>query len=288
MALDEKWFTEKVLNEGLAFSLRIKERLHGEQSPYQRIEVFETVRWGRLMAIDGCVMLTERDNFLYHEMMAHPALFTHAEPQAVLIIGGGDCGTLQEVLRHPNVERVVQVEIDERVTRIAERFFPELTAMNGDPRCNLRFEDGVEFVRRTPTACFDVIIIDSTDPIGPAQELFGSDFLRQTHRILRSGGVLAQQSESPLLHEKNILKPLHRSLSEAGFAHRATLSFPVPSYPSGWWSCTLAGKARDVRDFRHAAAAARPFTTRYYNEDVHRGSLAVPEFCRSVFDGCPR
>lgn len=284
MALDKDWFTETVLDEGLAFSLRIKERLHIEQSPYQRIEVFETFHWGRLMAIDGCVMLTERDNFLYHEMMVHPALFTHAGPQAVLIIGGGDCGTLQEVLRHPNVVRVVQVEIDERVTRIAERFFPELTAMNGDPRCELRFEDGVGFVRRTAAACFDVVIIDSTDPIGPAQELFGSDFLRQTHRILRPGGVLAQQSESPLLHEKNILKPLHRSLAEAGFAHRATLCFPVPSYPSGWWSCTLAGKACEVRDFRRAAAAARPFTTRYYNEDVHRGSLAVPEFCRGAFD----
>lgn len=286
MALDESWFTESVADEGLAFSLRVERKLHVEQSPYQRIEVFETAHWGRLMVIDGCVMLTGRDNFLYHEMMAHPALFTHAGARAVLIIGGGDCGTLQEVLRHPDVERVVQVEIDERVTRIAEQFFPELTAMNGDPRCDLRFEDGVEFVRRAAAACFDVIIIDSTDPVGPAQNLFGCDFLRQIHRILRPGGVLAQQSESPLLHAESILKPLHHALADAGFDRRATLPFPVPSYPSGWWSCTLAGKACDVRDFRHAAAAGRPFPTRYYNEDVHRGSLlTVPEFCRGGLDG---
>lgn len=285
MALDENWFTESVSDEGVAFSLRTKKRLHAEQSTYQCIEIYETAHWGRLMVIDGCVMLTERDNFLYHEMMAHPALFTHAGPRAVLIIGGGDCGTLQEVLRHPDVEQVVQVEIDERVTRIAEQFFPELTAMNGDSRCDLRFEDGVEFVRRAAEACFDVVIIDSTDPVGPAQNLFGCDFLRQIHRILRPGGVLAQQSESPLLHGKSILKPLHRSLAEAGFGRRATLSFPVPSYPSGWWSCTLAGKACEVRDFRRAAAAARPFPTRYYNADVHHGSLAVPEFCRGVFGG---
>lgn len=285
MALDENWFTELVPSEGVAFSLRTKQRLHVEQSTYQRIEVYETEHWGRLMVIDGCVMLTDRDNFLYHEMMAHPALFTHAGPRAVLIIGGGDCGTLQEVLRHPGVEQVTQVEIDERVTRIAEQFFPELTAMNRDPRCDLRFEDGVEFVRRTAETCFDVVIIDSTDPVGPAQNLFGCDFLRQIHRILRPGGVLAQQSESPLLHGESILKPLHRALAEAGFDHRAILSFPVPSYPSGWWSCTLAGKACEVRDFRRAEAAARPFPTRYYNADVHRGSLAVPEFCRGVFGG---
>ncbi|MDN5849362.1 MAG: polyamine aminopropyltransferase [Nitrococcus sp.] len=282
MTLDENWFTEAVPAEGVAFSLRIQQRLHVEQSPYQRIEVFKTASWGRLMAIDGCVMLTERDNFLYHEMMAHPALFTHAEPRSVLIIGGGDCGTLQQVLRHPNVERVIQVEIDERVTRIAERFFPELTAMNGDPRCELRFEDGVEFVRRTAENRFDVVIIDSTDPVGPAQNLFGVKFLRQVHRVLQAGGVLAQQSESPLLHRQSILEPLHRSLAQAGFSRPATLSFPVPSYPSGWWSCTLAGKACDVHQFRRAEAAARAFPTCYYNEDVHRGALALPEFCRGV------
>lgn len=284
MAIDENWFTEIVAGEGIAFSLRIRQRLHVEQSPYQRVEVFETAHWGRLMVIDGCVMLTERDNFLYHEMMVHPALFTHTRPRAVLIIGGGDCGTLQEVLRHPDVQRVIQVEIDERVTRIAERFFPELTAMNGDPRCELRFEDGLEFVRRSTEECFDVVIIDSTDPIGPARDLFGYEFLRQTHRILRPGGVLVQQSESPLLHAQSILKPLHHTLAAADYDHCATLSFPVPSYPSGWWSCTLAGKGRNVREFRRAEAAARPFPTRYYNEEVHRGALAVPVFCRGVFD----
>lgn len=284
MALDENWFTEIVDGEGIAFSLRIRQRLHVEQSPYQRVEVFETAHWGRLMVIDGCVMLTARDNFIYHEMMAHPALFTHAKARDVLIIGGGDCGTLQEVLRHTEVQRVIQVEIDERVTRIAERFFPELTAMNDDPRCELRFEDGIEFVRRSADESFDVVIIDSTDPVGPARDLFGYDFLRQTHRVLKPGGVLAQQSESPLLHAQSILKPLHRTLVGARYAQCVTLSFPVPSYPSGWWSCTLAGKDRDVREFRRAAAAARPFPTRYYNEDVHCGALALPPFCRDLFD----
>lgn len=283
MAMDESWFTEAISAEGLAFSVRIKQRLHREQTAYQRIEIYETEHWGRLMVIDGCVMLTGRDNFLYHEMMAHPALFTHACPRSVLIIGGGDCGTLREVLRHRDLQRVVQVEIDERVTRLAERFFPELTVANADPRAELLFEDGVAYVQQAPEASFDVVIIDSTDPIGPAENLFGCDFLNQVHRVLRAGGVLAQQSESPLLHLHSILKGLHRSLADAGFAHRATLSFPAPSYPSGWWSCTLAGKQCDVRRFRVADAAARSFPTGYYNEEVHRGALAVPEFCRGIF-----
>src|SRR5699024_2759848 len=160
MALDENWFTESIPGEGVAFSLRTKQRLHVEQSSCQRIEVYETAHWGRLMVIDGRVMLTGRDSFVSPEMMADRALFTQAGPRSALLIVGGDCGTLQEVLRHPSVEQVIQVEIDERVTRIAEQFFPDLTAMNEDSRCDLRFEDGVEFVRRTADTCFDVIIID--------------------------------------------------------------------------------------------------------------------------------
>jgi spermidine synthase len=285
MSLNDDWFSEAFESEGVAFSLRITGRLLDERTPFQKIEVFETTHWGRLMTIDGCVMLTSRDNFLYHEMMAHPAMFTHPDPRAVLIIGGGDCGTLREVLRHPGVERAVQVDIDEGVTRAAERFFPELTESNDDPRAELRFEDGVDYVRNVADASVDVVIIDSTDPVGIAEGLFGPDFLRDVHRILRPGGVLVQQSESPLLHAESIIRDLHAALGTAGFTQRATLPFPMPSYPSGWWSCTLAGKDRDVREFREADAAAREFPTRYYNADVHRGTLAPPEFCKALFKG---
>jgi spermidine synthase len=285
MSLNDDWFSEAFESEGVAFSLRITGRLLDERTPFQKIEVFETTHWGRLMTIDGCVMLTSRDNFLYHEMMAHPALFTHADPRTVLIIGGGDCGTLREVLRHPGVERAVQVDIDEGVTRAAERFFPELTESNDDPRAELRFEDGVDYVRNVADASVDVVIIDSTDPVGIAEGLFGPEFLREVHRILRAGGVLVQQSESPLLHADSIICDLHTALDSAGFTQRATLPFPMPSYPSGWWSCTLAGKDRDVRGFREADAEARRFSTRYYNADVHRGALAPPEFCKALFKG---
>ncbi len=285
MSLDDQWFSEAFESEGVAFSLRVRRKLLDERTRYQHIEVFETSHWGNLLTLDGCVMLTGRDNFLYHEMMSHPALFTHAAPRRVLIIGGGDCGTLREVLRHPDVTEVVQVDIDEGVTRAAARFFPELTEANDDPRAELRFEDGLAYIKSSGDRTFDVVIIDSTDPVGFAEGLFGAPFLREVHRVLADGGVLVQQSESPLLHSESIIRDLHGALDESGFAHRVTLPFPVPSYPSGWWSATLAGKGVPVNRFRETDADARAFPTRYYSADVHRGALAPPAFCAALFSG---
>jgi spermidine synthase len=276
--LEEGWFTEVYTPGGTAFSLKVTGRLHEERSPYQRIEVYATETFGKLMVIDGCVMLTDRDNFLYHEMMSHPALYTHPRPRRVVIIGGGDCGTLREVLRHPGVERAVQVEIDERVTRLAERFFPELCEANGDPRAELRFEDGLAYMNAAEPDSVDVVIVDSTDPVGPAEGLFQEPFYRDCLRALGEGGVLVQQSESPLLHLDSIIAPLHRAMRAAGFADTRTLHFPQPVYPSGWWSATLARRGLALDGFREADARAAPFPTRYYSPEVHRAALALPPF----------
>jgi len=180
MTLNEDWFTEICPESGSAFSLKLKEKLHEEQTPFQHIEIYETEHFGTLMVIDGFIMLSDYDNFFYHEMMSHPALFTHPGPEQVLIIGGGDCGTLREVLRHPEVKRVVQVEIDERVTRLAERYFPELCEANDDPRAELRFADGIQWVKEAPPGSIDLIIVDSTDPIGPADSA-GFSHLQTIH-----------------------------------------------------------------------------------------------------------
>jgi spermidine synthase len=273
-----EWFTEIDERSGSALSYRILARLHEEQTPFQRIAIYETRDWGRLMSIDGCVMLTSRDNFLYHEALAHIPLFTHADPKRVAIIGGGDCGTLREVLKHPEVERVVQVEIDERVTRLAEIHFPELCEANGDPRAELLFADGIRWMAEAPDQSLDLIIVDSTDPVGPAEGLFNEAFYRQCRRVLARGGLFVQQSESPLAHTA-LIRSIHRHLRAAGFPSTHTACFPQPCYPSGWWSLTLAGReARDLTLFREAAARAKPFPTRWYNADVHRGALALPEF----------
>ncbi|WP_290650934.1 polyamine aminopropyltransferase [Aquisalimonas sp.] len=283
MALDsERWFSEPFGEEGIAFSLELKEKLHEEQTPYQRIEVYETTRWGRLLVIDGCVMLTSRDNFTYHEMMSHPVLFTHPAPRNVLIIGGGDCGMLQEVLKHRGVAHCTQVDIDAGVTRASERFFPELCGANDDPRATLRFEDGVQYIKDLGAGSVDVLIVDSTDPVGPAAGLFGEAFFRDVHRAVADDGLIVQQSESPILHVDTLLRELHGAMRRAGFTRVVTLQYPVCSYPSGWWSATMAGKGADLTQFRAGDVERKPFRTQYYNAAIHRGALAVPEFCRHL------
>ncbi len=280
---DDQWFTEVFDSHGSAFSLKITEKLLDVQSPYQHLEVYATETYGNLMVLDGCVMLTDRDNFLYHEMIAHPALFTHQDPKRVVIIGGGDCGTLKEVLRHPGVEKVTQIDIDEEVTKASERFFPSLVEANGDPRAELLFADGVKWVDDAADESIDLLIIDSTDPVGPAEGLFKTDFLKRCHRILKSGGVMVQQSESPLYHSGSIIRELRNDMREAGFDSVATLPFPQPVYPSGWWSVTLAGKSTNVESFREEAAASHEMPLQYYTVDAHRGALALPPFMRKAF-----
>ncbi len=277
------WFTEVMEDEGMAFSLRVREKLHEERTAFQHIEVYETEAWGRLLVIDGCVMLTSRDNFVYHEMMSHPALFTHPDPRRVAIIGGGDCGMLREVLKHPGVESVVQVDIDAGVTRAAERYFPELTESNDDPRASLLFDDGVAWIKNQPTGSLDLVIVDSTDPVGVAEGLFGPAFLGQVHRVLGEQGLMVQQSESPILHRDTILARLHGHMRQSGYTKVVTLQYPVVSYPSGWWSATVASKGLHPADFREQDARDRPFTTHYYNAEIHRAALAAPEFCRGLF-----
>ncbi|MDI4636482.1 MULTISPECIES: polyamine aminopropyltransferase [Halomonadaceae] len=282
-SLDTSWFTEVFDSHGSAFSLKVREKLWEVTSAYQHLEVYATETYGNLMALDGCVMLSDRDNFLYHEMIAHPALFAHAAPKRVVIIGGGDCGTLREVLKHSGVEHVTLIDIDEEVTKAAERFFPALTESNDDPRAELLFADGVKWVDEADDESVDVVIIDSTDPVGPAEGLFKVDFLKRCHRLLREGGVMVQQSESPLYHSGSIIRELRRDMLAAGFESVATLPFPQPVYPSGWWSVTLAGKGADVKAFREADAAASDMVLDYYTAEAHRGALALPPFMRRAF-----
>ncbi len=284
MALDHNWFTEIHAGAGTAFSLELGQQLHEERTAFQKIAIYDTKTFGKLMVIDGCTMVSTRDNFFYHEMMSHPALFTHPHPKRVVIIGGGDCGTLREVLKHAGVEYVLQVEIDERVTRLAEQYFPELCEANSDPRAELYFGDGIQWVKQAQPGSVDVIIVDSTDPVGPAEGLFGKKFYADALRALADNGLLVQQSESPFLHT-GMLAEMHAAMRAVGFAQTHVISFPQPLYPSGYWSASMACKNKGALKPRLQAVDVAALRTRYYSAAIHQAAFTTPPFVDQVLRG---
>ncbi len=281
---EQEWFTEVSDRDGSAFSLRITKKLEEKQSPFQTVAMYETTDFGNLMIIDGCTMVSTRENFFYHEMMSHPALFSHPAPKNVVIIGGGDCGTLREVLKHPGVETVHQIDIDEVVTEMALKYFPELCASNDDPRASVMFDDGIKYMKEAAPESIDVIIVDGTDPVGPGEGLFNHAFYTSCLKALRDGGILIQQSESPLMHMK-LLRETRDAMKDVGFADLQTLPFPQPIYPSGLWSATMARKGHAFAGFREADVENMPFDTEYYNAGIHHGALATPNFMKRGFKG---
>jgi len=281
MLSPSQWFTEQCEEGGSAFSMQIRGKLHEEQTPYQSIEIYETEYFGNAMVIDGFLMLTEKDNCIYHEMMSHPALFWHPAPKQVVIIGGGDCGTLKEVLKHQEVTHCRQIELDERVTRLSEQYFPSLCESNNDARADIQFTDGIEWMKNAESSSVDIIIVDSTDPIGPAEGLFSEAFYRNCREVLAVGGIIVQQSESPLFH-MDIISHMHEAMTKAGFKEIRHLFFPQPTYPSGWWTATLACKDNVLREFRATDVDNRSFSTRYYNAAIHKAAMAAPEFFKDA------
>jgi len=197
------------------------------------------------------------------------------------VVGGGDCGTLREVLKHPEVKRAVQVEIDERVTRLSEQYFPELCVANGDPRAELFFGDGIAWMKEVPAASLDLIIIDSTDPVGPAEGLFGRKFYVDCLKALRPSGMLVQQSESPLLHLE-LIAEMHHFMRDAGFAQTRLIHFPQPIYPSGWWSASVAQKTAGALAQRLDEAAVAALGTKFYNVETHHAAFATPNFVKQA------
>ncbi|MCE4370867.1 polyamine aminopropyltransferase [Xanthomonas hortorum] len=278
MSANDNWYIEHFQPTGSAIGFRISGKLDEVQSPFQKIEIYQTTDWGKLMLIDGAVMLTTRDNFFYHEMISHPALFTHAAPKRVVIIGGGDCGTLREVLKHPGVESATQCDIDEQVTRMSEKYFPELCDSNHDARAELLFDDGVAYMANCPAGSVDIVIVDSTDPVGPAEGLFNKAFYESCFKALKDDGILVQQSESPLALLE-LIKEMRTEMGKAGFQSFKTLPFPQPCYPTGWWSVTMASKQPNADfAFRQDAAQAKGFETLYYTAHLHTGVLVAPPF----------
>ena len=277
---NNNWFTEKCSECGTAFSLEIKDVLHEEQTSFQNIAIYSTKSFGNLMVIDDYIMLTERDNFIYHEMLTHPVLFSHPEPTNVLIVGGGDCGTLREVLKHQCTKCITQVEIDKRVTELSKQFFPQLCESNYDPRVQFVYDDAIEWLKNATDESLDLIIVDSTDPIGPAKGLFSTPFYKDCVRVLKSNGLIVQQSESPLIHFESIIQPMHQCMRTAGFHHVQLIHFPIATYPTGWWTATIAGKESKITFSRESEVKNLQLPTLYYNHAIHNACFAAPEFVK--------
>jgi spermidine synthase len=266
------WFYEHYRDRS-AIGIHTIGLLHAEDSEYQSIAVHETVGHGRLLTLDGMVMVTELDEFVYHELLTHVPLCVHHDPRQVLVVGGGDGGSVREVLRHASVERVVLCEIDERVTRVCQRFMPSIAGQLDDPRVELVFADATTYVKGNP-ATFDAILVDSTEPVGPAAALFSEEFFRDLARALRPGGVISSQAESPF-YAPEIVRELFATIRRVFASVHGYLGI-IPTYPGGGWVFCLASHELEplAVDLERAAA----LTTRYYSPDVARSAFALPPF----------
>ncbi len=270
----ELWLTERQTPD-LSLSIRIKETLYRKTSPYQEILVAESYQFGRVLFLDGTYQTTEKDEFFYHEMITHVCLFSHPQPEDILVIGGGDGGTLREILKHKTVKEAILVEIDPDVIEVSKRFLPFYSSFESDPRFRIEIADGINYVKDKRER-FDIIIIDSTDPIGPATGLFTESFYRDCHGALKEGGMIVTQSESPFLHI-SLIKEIKKIL-QGIFPCCMVYTVPVPTYPSGWWSFTVASKRYDPSE----PLRIPDFPTRYYNPEIHRASFILPEFLKNA------
>ncbi|MFO7654687.1 MAG: polyamine aminopropyltransferase [Candidatus Krumholzibacteriia bacterium] len=271
------WIEER-FRDIYASRFRVTRVLFSGRSEFQRVDVVETAGHGRMLLNDGLVMVTERDEFAYHEMIAHVPLCVHPDPRRVLVIGGGDGGTVREVLRHPSVEHVRLVEIDAMVVDACREHLRLTSAALDDPRVQVTIGDGVAFVRDTADR-YDVVLVDSTDPIGPAQPLFGREFYGDVKRVLTRQGIVVSQGENPW-YEGAAQRSLMGTLRDV-FPQLNLYDYSNLTYPGGLWSFSFASLGlRPVGDLKPERAVAAGLPGRYYNLDIHRAAFALPEFAR--------
>lgn len=281
MKKDQKnWFIENhkdILNLGFKY----KKKLFDENSKYQNIKVIETNGFGNMLINDDIVMTCERDEFIYHEMIAHVPLFTHPNPKNVLIIGGGDGGTAREVLKHSCVQKCTMVEIDSLVVSACKKHLKTTASSFENPKLNLKIEDGAKFISNYEST-FDIIIVDSSDPIGPSAVLFDEKFYKNVHKALKKDGIVTAQAESPFYeieNQKNKLKICQNLFPKAGFYNYSNLT-----YPSGHWSFLLASKgAHPIKDFNPNKVKNSNLTFRYYNEEMHLAAFARAQCIKEAF-----
>ncbi len=269
------WFIERHREDtGFLIGARM---VHTYQSAFQTIAVLETETWGRVLVIDGLVQMTDRDEFIYHEMIAHVPVMLHPDPHRVLVVGGGDGGTVRELLRHPEVRDIVLCEIDPKVVEVVRTHWPEMRSVFEDHRVTVVHTDGSQYMQRV-TEQFDLVIVDSSDPVSYSRSLFNSHFLQAVYRALRPGGIYVTQCMSPIHHLEFIRGFLQQA--RRAFPVVRTYTAPAPTYPGGWWNFVIACKDRPFPEGFAPMAHDAHFLefTRYYNLEIHRQAFAVPNF----------
>ncbi len=279
------WFTDK--DENVALSLRhTGNLLYHAKSEYQQVRVFESYAYGKVLSIDDMVMVTEKDEFVYHEMLTHPAMFLHGDVKKVLVIGGGDGGTIREVFRHKSVDQVVMVEIDENVVEASKLHFPTVACEFDNPKLELHIADGIEYLKNCAAEQFDLIIIDGSDPEGPAEGLFSASFYKNAYRALKENGILSLQSEGPMFNAEAFLD-LNKCIVDI-FGNASVdryLAF-ISTYPTGMWSFTVARKGGELKhgefDIAEAAIFSQKNDLQYYTPDMHFAAFALPPFVRKM------
>ncbi|MFP4158076.1 MAG: polyamine aminopropyltransferase [Desulfobacterales bacterium] len=276
------WVTE-THKDIVSLCFRVKDTLFSGSSAYQQVDVVNTAGHGGMLLNDGIVMVSERDEFVYHEMIAHVPLFTLKEPKRVLIIGGGDGGTAREVLRHRTVERAVMVEIDSMVVDACKKHLPSMSGSLDDKRLELVIDDGVKFAEKCKEK-FDAVLIDSTDPIGPAQPLFDKAFYENVAGLLTENGIMISQSESPF-YDPEIQHSMF-SNQRPFFEKIHMYTFSTLTYPGGLWSFGFASKGPcPIKNFDPKRVEASEIETRYYNPAIHKAAFALPEFVNRELAG---
>jgi len=274
--LNGKWVTEVFKDTALSFKL--KNKLYSKKSKYQLIEIYQTEKHGNLMALDGCFMVSEKEEFVYHEMLTHIPLFTHPFPENVLIIGGGDGGTAREVLKHKTVKNVDFVEIDEEVYNVSKKYFKNLTkGLEADKRLKFLFGDGIKFVKETENK-YDIVLVDSTDPSDISGGLFSFEFFQDVYNILKNDGIMVMQSESPF-YDGKIVSIVQDKLKKIFKYVNLYLAF-IPIYPSGCWSFSLASKKYDPRTIRNKKSKIN--NLKYYNFEIHKAAFSLPQFAMDL------
>lgn len=278
----ELWYSE-MHTDDVKFSIRIKEQLLSDKSEFQQIDVFESNEFGRFFTLDGLIMVTEKDEFIYHDMIAHIPMATNPDIKNVLVIGAGDGGTVRELSRYSGIEKIDVVEIDKLVVDVCLEYFPKTSVGFKDPRVELFYEDGLKFVRNKDNQ-YDLIIVDSTDPFGPGEGLFTKEFYGNCYKALREDGILVNQHESPYYSSyAKSMQRAHKRINEF-FPISRVYQAHIPTYPSGHWLFGFASKKYDPLKFDAKKWNDLGLKTKYYNTDLHTACFALPNYVLSLLE----